>query len=534
MAVQIQAIFINPPIAVARLGGSNTPMDSFRWVDSPDPHLQTVISPDWSLDVDLDGVVTPRMPESLTFRDGVLIRPVAPFFELWGLLGEPGSNPDTWKSTQLTPSVLKDNGADTFILTVDARNKKAARRTQDPRLEFGTFPPLVVSSENHRPVPIIATSPPGIPRPMIPLGSPGIPLGFVQILQTRIQPQTPEWSSRISVDQFRFRIIPAKGEIYGPIGADKQLINGFPAVKAENAFLNPETSWVGAPETPWLEPNDTFDGADMGQNRSIGVIDDTFSANLSVRVDVPGRASLIARATVFVSPPDFAPDRRPFLSLADELNDRMRAVPSNLDSGMVEQWVQDLFERIYETASLFNLDFYRSDRASILTKSEQLPKPIRGDHLPDPKRAMGGFDKLRDPNVPLEQPSTDIPLPLFQRAVQRHGELAEIEDLRDFVLNPPGNIRIEDLVRTPFTFQPNESGDTSTMQMPPFMRNSNAFPLTLAQWQYDLLLKWVQGQRHARPVAGAARPRKKLKPLSNRAAQRQREVLARLTRSRRA
>jgi hypothetical protein len=110
MAVQIQAIFINPPIAVARLEGSDTPMDSVRWVDSPDPHLQTVIAPDWSLDVDLDGVVTPRMPESLTFRDGLLIRPGAPFFELWALLGEPGSNANTWKSTQLTPGVLKEAG----------------------------------------------------------------------------------------------------------------------------------------------------------------------------------------------------------------------------------------------------------------------------------------------------------------------------------------------------------------------------------------------------------------------------------------
>ena len=369
---------------------------------------------------------------------------------------------------------------------------------------------------------------------MIPLDSRGISLGFVQILQTRNQPQAPEWSSKISVDQFRFRIIPAKGEIYGPIGADKQLINGYPAVKTENAFLNPETSWVGAPETPWLEPNDTFDGADTGQNRSIGVIDDTFSANLSVRVDVPGRASLIARAAVFVSPPDFAPDRRPFLSLADELNDRMREVPSNLDSVMIDQWVQDLFERIYETASLFNLDFYRSDRASTLSKREQLPKPIKEDHVPHPKHAMGGFDRLRDPNVSVQQPSPDIPLPLFQRAVQRHGELAEIEELRDFVLNPPGNIRIEDLVRTPFTIQPNESGETSTMQMPPFMRSSNAFPLTLAQWQYDLFLKWVQVERRAGSVAGAARRKKKLKPLTNRAAQRQREVLARLTRSGRA
>ena len=32
--------------------------------------------------------------------------------------------------------------------------------------------------------------------------------------------------------------------------------------------------------------------------------------------------SLAARANVFAGPPDFGPDRRPFLSLADELQDR--------------------------------------------------------------------------------------------------------------------------------------------------------------------------------------------------------------------
>ena len=28
------------------------------------------------------------------------------------------------------------------------------------------------------------------------------------------------------------------------------------------------------------------------------------------------------------------------------------------------------------------------------------------------------------------------------------------------------------------------------MQMPPFMRNSNAEPLTLTEWQYDLVMEW--------------------------------------------
>jgi hypothetical protein len=46
MAVQIQAIFINLPIAVARLGGSDTPMDSSSMQILPDglrtPLLESV------------------------------------------------------------------------------------------------------------------------------------------------------------------------------------------------------------------------------------------------------------------------------------------------------------------------------------------------------------------------------------------------------------------------------------------------------------------------------------------------------------
>src|ERR1700730_7765995 len=137
MAVRLQAIFINPPIAVARLGGSNVPMDSFRWIDSPNPHLQTVIFPDWSLDVNAEGFVSPRMPESLTFRDGGLMRAVAPFFEVWGINGDDGSAPATWQQGPFTDDLLSWLG-EIVPLTVDARNRKAARRARNPDLVFGT------------------------------------------------------------------------------------------------------------------------------------------------------------------------------------------------------------------------------------------------------------------------------------------------------------------------------------------------------------------------------------------------------------
>jgi hypothetical protein len=113
---------------------------------------------------------------------------------------------------------------------------------------------------------------------------------------------------------------------------------------------------------------------------------------------------------------------------------------------------------------------------------------------------------------------------LSKRAETRHSLLAELEELKNFLNNHPG--RIEKLVRPSFIVKSNEDGETSTMQMPPFMRNSNAFPLTLAPWQYDLLIDWVKAMT---PTAKAARALAKgPRPLSELAKKRQEAVMARL------
>jgi hypothetical protein len=41
------------------------------------------------------------------------------------------------------------------------------------------------------------------------------------------------------------------------------------------------------------------------------------------------------------------------------------------------------------------------------------------------------------------------------------------------------------------------------MRMPPFMRQSNAEPLTLSSWQYELLMQWVGSVNAAPPSAVA-------------------------------
>jgi hypothetical protein len=79
------------------------------------------------------------------------------------------------------------------------------------------------------------------------------------------------------------------------------------------------------------------------------------------------------------------------------------------------------------------------------------------------------------------------------------------------------------------------------MQMPPFMAQSNRWPLTLTHWQYDLLMAWAddlvaagdvalregalrEGDVAAAPDDRGAAPEEA--PLSAQAAERRRQVLA--------
>jgi len=105
----IRRLFFTPPIAIARLGASTTPMDAFDWVVG-DPHTiaETRVRPTWTLVVDAQGAVIPRMPATLTLRDGPLLRPVAPFLELWAMAGD--GPPSQWGPRPVTPELLAANG----------------------------------------------------------------------------------------------------------------------------------------------------------------------------------------------------------------------------------------------------------------------------------------------------------------------------------------------------------------------------------------------------------------------------------------
>lgn len=507
----IQSIFIDPPIAVARLGGSAAPQDAYEWAQSQNPRTEgeTIVVPAWSLNLLPDGSVEPVKPTEVKLRDGDQIRPVCPFFEVWAMVSAlAGDPPGAWEERPLTLGLLQANGVtETAVrLRIDAKNRKAARRADDSALVFGTFPVVSIRADRHTPVSLLGVSPPTVSaaRHMIPPGR-SIPLGRVQIMRPKAQPAAPTaWSEAgVRVDVIRFRFTPARGEFYGPPAAAQTTP---PAVTpGTHDFLRAGAGWLNsrpdARPAPLrvMVPADTIDNR---QERSLGVADDTCEARIEVSLSLPGRDDRSAHTTVFVAPPDFAPDRRPFLSVADEVNDRAgdsAARTAGMSPADRDAWIEDLFERVFETVALLNVDGYRNTYALGLPASRLRPAPgLAGDGLPDRSRALGARDRMRNPDLePLVTPDAERPLPLSTRARERHGDLSDINFLMDFVRLKPG--RLAELIRGPFEIEPiefaaidNGEPESQTMRMPPFMRNSNGNPLTLSAWQYALLMEWVR------------------------------------------
>lgn len=499
----IDELFFLPPMAIARLGGSDIPLASFTWAEDPSLYGAglTVIVPDISLEVTADGSVRPFLPAFIQFRDGKLLRPLAPFFELWLRSGDV-EQPLTLKWLQENKLSLSD-----IQYTVTAANRKAARRSGDLACEFSATEST--AADNHTPLELLAVSSGN--EPLVLPDNP-INLGRFQALKP-----TPATAMGVDLSVLRIRFTPARGLVYGPPSAttaiDTDTNRAHEIVPEANRILNPASAWVqyssnNRRDNP--QPSDTYDGADDSSRRnlSFGVVDDTCDVLLEASIRV-GKRSFDAAARAFVAPPDFAPDRRPFCSLAEELVDREAPVRDSAeDLPDALQRVGDLFQRVYETASLANVDMMRNammpgnDRG--LVNFANLPKVIQSESM-TPKDAPY-FDRDQDLNSP---PSSHEKLPYSSIAAQTHAPLANTDDLAQFLRTSAPQIRrlvrpayapfrsLQEKVnpsakpdptqRDPRNLRDNEHD----MRMPPYMRDSDASPLSLNRRQYDFLMQTI-------------------------------------------
>ena len=565
---RIVGLFFNPPMAIARVGRAKKPMVAYRWKVDENPHrgVQTMIEPALTLEpvsVSANGHPPHQLelskPDKVTFKDRKgRVRPVAPFFELWARLqdekGELFVMPVSEAFLEARRVRLRD-----LHFTVTAANRKAQARTKLASCaaiahkefradQFKLHKLDAISPHTEGEVPLV--------RPDAPLR-----LGNVQTFKANAS----DYNCWHRLDQIRLRFTPGKGDSIGPPEASEALASPRlpgefePAVteygnihkmtRPENRILSSDTPWLGynfrADKTPkWPTPMDSYDGARVGSSNGWGRIDDTCDLQIEAKVAIKGQL-FKAKARAFAGPPDFAPDKRPMYSIRDDLEDR-ELPAAELDKDKTHREIHDLFRRIFETASLFNLDQRRDwaleGNAAILGAQDSKdpdwdegfsprlgPKSMRSDDKPYaelvPEYTPGQGDTVEATSGHANR------LPYTMVVQQVHARLADSPNLRAFLARRPDRVR--QLVRPPFArladlphrpglqkpaaVADRNSGQSKTsdqktgngseelryrdprstldqtydMRMPPYMRHSMGVPLSISRRQYNLLMDFL-------------------------------------------
>ena len=534
-------IFFLPPMGVSRCGGSPTPAESFKWRadsllhDAP----ATVVEPAVSLVVAKDGSVMPTLPDRIVFREGEdgPIRPVAPFFELWGQFQSAAEG--KVYEVALTSAMLADRGMSPGDLwyELNAANRKVERRTGNA--SDSIVARVVVNGADHLRHELKGFSPhTSGQQPLVYEDNP-IPFGCFQVI--RPMPGKVEIGGEVvDRDLLRVRFTPPRGVTYGPPTATTGPAQAVPPgvyepsvtqwgriheiVPPERRILNGQSDWTryimmnGSHEDP--SPQDGYDGATVGDHRAWGCVDDSSDGLIQATVTVDGRFYR-AVARFFVGPPDFAPDRRPIYSIADDLADR-ELPPVDVqggDFGEATAEMVDLFHRAFDHASLFNLDAARAralqeNNVRIANAGVNLPSDVM------PKVQDGSMTRFDEPYVdklPSLVPQA-IPrrfseatpsnlLPYTEPVPHIHQQLKNPSVLLSFMERRPDLMK--KIVRPPYArvpeWNPIPAADPDgrkrdprvfrdqvhDMRMPPYMRDANLQPLSLSYRQYGELMAVV-------------------------------------------
>ena len=539
----LHGIFFSPPMAIARLGSSPTPQDAFEWEQSDSPYggSATTIRPAMSFDVKGDGSLSVRMPETVRFKDDDgSVRPVAPFFELWAWIQEGGSAP---VETPLTIGLLKELGAgvDHMKWTVTAANNKAWQRTGAPNCRYEAK--IELAGDDYARHALDAISPVSSGQTPLVAADRPICLGYVQLIRPKSRPlgSHDEGADGPDLDVIRLRFTPGRGYCFAPpdaiVGVSSPLEPGDMAapqslygeiheiVPPAHRILNGGTEWskfvMDSMTFPHGTPIDAYDGANVGTSTSWGVVDDSCDAIIDVRLVMNGE-SFTAQGRVFAGPQDFAPDRRNFHSIVDDLEDRELPRPEVSVADLDERWpeIVDLFRRIFETASLFNLDMQRAWGTSVNAYRLSI-NDVTSDDWDDHTAPRIGPNTMTAVDTPFadktpalipdqaasvfSEPLGSSGLPYTEIVDMIHRSLADETALESFLRRRPDRVR--ELIRPPLARlidlpeRPGVSNDTTVrdprtlrdrlydMRMPPFMRDTMGYPLALTHRQYETLLQ---------------------------------------------
>jgi len=280
--------------------------------------------------------------------------------------------------------------------------------------------------------------------------------------------------------ELRIRITPPGGRIYAPTNTPTRDLSALlPANQDRAAFLanihcilNPKSPWTKW--TPGDDPRTNPGGlyAREPAGTSLGFLDD--SSDGRIKVTIKGAAvaptARTAEARFTCCPPDFQPDRRPFVSVADGLEDAVDRSEVLEKSFVEDHWpetereIADFMQRVRETMESSNLDH------------QNLRSQLGNDGIVGPDLGQMPFDP--------EAPRPGHPFPLLEAGRANHARFLAYEVFKQRLGQRPE--LFEKWIRKPAAER-----TVYDKQMPALMRGSDSYPMTLSQRQYDLMAAWL-------------------------------------------
>jgi hypothetical protein len=329
----IKEIRLLPPLAVARLGSSPEPLENYE-LQTDGVRPRAIVRAE-SIRLDRDGTLTVQpSTEPIQFRDSNhLIKPVAPFFELFARLD--GS--DDW--VPLTEEILARDGLSLASVSWSAHlaNTKIHRRTGK---DTDKIEAIVAPFTDHAAHPLR-----GECRNF--LDGESVPLGHVQFARpNELYPG------------LRVRFTPAHGKVYGTKTdtVDPNVVRAVydPTKGSWHEYSEPDAPKNNYAGRRLTNPAEIFAGYDDGQGNhvSYGYVDDECDGTIEVRIQSAG-LDLFSFARVAAGPPTFAPDSKPIRSVADELEQVLHGPDTEAGADEIDA-AREIVRRALETVRLMN------------------------------------------------------------------------------------------------------------------------------------------------------------------------------------
>ena len=341
----LRELRILPPLAIGRLGSAKEPVPNYTTEDNPERPLdfrRIAARPTLRVD-ESTGEVHGEEPEEVAFKSEARIRPVAPFLEVFAVIGH-----DHGKDTiePLTVKLLRSLHLDVENIAwrVQVANRKVVRRTGNLNNLVAADTGWVKDHNSH--------TLRGHCKNFI---SPKAFIDFGHVRFIRPNAKYPE---------IRLRFTPAKGHIYGPSKPPGEKPD--PAIPSERAIYDHTKDWVGFGKDP-IE-NETLPPslyaieppAPSWFNDNIaisrGYLDDACDGFVEVRLTLDGE-EFTAAARICAGPPVLVPDSMFVRNLADDLEQAIHGpnLPADEPFEETSNRAADIIRRAYETVRFLNV-----------------------------------------------------------------------------------------------------------------------------------------------------------------------------------